>query len=81
MYVRRDTTCASTTGEEGRGVPDEPTDLPEGTVVPLTIGIDDDVDESERALLHQALSRSIAQANAESLIDAGEVIGKLLARG
>jgi len=65
----------------GRLVLDEPTDLPEGTVVPLTIDDDDDMDESERARLHQALSRSIAQARAGNLVDADEVIGKLLARG
>ena len=65
----------------GRLVLDEPTDLPEGTVVPLTIDDDDDMDESERARLHQALSRSIAQAKAGNLVDADEVIGKLLARG
>ena len=31
----------------GRLVLDEPTDLPEGTVVPLTIDDDDEMDESE----------------------------------
>jgi len=62
----------------GRLVLDEPTDLPEGTVVPLTIDIDDDMDESERAHLHEALSRSIAQAKTCNLIDADEVIGKLI---
>ena len=65
----------------GRLVLDEPTNLPEGTVVPLHIGDDDDMDESEQARLHEALRRSIAQAKAEQLIDADEVIGKLLARG
>jgi hypothetical protein len=35
----------------------------------------------ERARLHEALSRSIAQAKAGNLVDADEVIGKLLARG
>jgi hypothetical protein len=65
----------------GRLVLDEPTDLPEGTVVPLTIDDDDEMDESERARLHEALSRSIAQAKAGNLVDADEVIGKLLARG
>jgi len=65
----------------GRLVLDEPTDLPEGTVVPLTIDDDDEMDESERARLHEALSRSIAQAKTGNLVDADEVIGKLLARG
>jgi hypothetical protein len=65
----------------GRLLLDEPTDLPEGTVVPLRIGDDDDMDEGERARLHAALRRSVAQAQAGQLIDADEVIGKLLARG
>jgi hypothetical protein len=65
----------------GRLVLDAPTDLPEGTVVPLRIDGDDDMDEDERARLHEALRRSIAQAKAGQHIDGDEVIGKLLARG
>ncbi len=41
---------------------------------------DDDMGEDERARLHEALRRSIAQAKAGQLIDSDEVIGKLLAR-
>jgi hypothetical protein len=40
----------------------------------------DDMDEAERARLHESLRRSIAQAKAGQLIDGDEVIGKLLAR-
>jgi hypothetical protein len=65
----------------GRLALDEPTDLPEGTVVPLRIDDDDEMGEDERARLHEALRRSIAQAKAGQLIDGEEVIGKLLARG
>jgi hypothetical protein len=38
----------------GRLVLDEPTDLPEGTEVELA-SIDDDLDDADRALLHEAL--------------------------
>jgi len=66
----------------GRLVLDEPTELPEGTEVVLAV-IDegDDLDDEERARLHESLHRSLAQAKAGQLIDADEVIGKLLARG
>jgi hypothetical protein len=37
--------------------------------------------EDERARLHEALRRSIAQAKAGQLIDGDELVGKLLARG
>lgn len=66
----------------GRLVLDEPTDLPEGEEVELVRADadDDDMDDAERARLHRALERSMAQAKAGQLIDADEVIGKLLAR-
>lgn len=64
----------------GRLVLDEPTDLPEGAEVNLSIVDDDEMDDAERARLHRALERSMAQAKAGQLIDADEVIGKLLAR-
>ena len=63
----------------GRLVLDEPTDLPEGTEVSLTVTDDDELDDDERARLHESLRRSIAQAKAGQLIDADQVIGKLLA--
>jgi anti-sigma factor RsiW len=64
----------------GRLVLDEPTDLPEGTEVRLTLA-DDEMDDDERAELHASLERSMAQAKAGKLIDADVVLGKLLARG
>lgn len=65
----------------GRLVLDEPTNLPEGAEVSLSIVDDEDgMDDAERARLHRALERSMAQAKAGQLIDADEVIGKLLAR-
>ena len=65
--------------KDGRLVLDEPTDLPEGTEVTLTVA-DDDLDDGERARLHAALERSIAQANQGKLVDANVVIARLLAR-
>jgi hypothetical protein len=59
----------------GRLVLDEPTDLPEGSEVRLTIA-----DDEERTRLHAALERSMAQAKAGTLIDAAIVLGRLLAR-
>ena len=68
--------------QNGRLVLDEPTDLPEGTEVSLRIDDDfDDMDEEERARLHEALRRSMAQAKAGKLVDADEVLSRLLARG
>ena len=64
----------------GRLLLDEPTDLPEGTEVRLTLA-DDEMDDDERAELHASLERSMAQAKAGKLVDADVVLGKLLARG
>lgn len=55
--------------ENGRLRLDEPTNLPEGTVVPLEIAHDwDDLDEDERAALHAAIEE------AERELDAGQVV-------
>ena len=50
----------------GRGVVvDEPTDLPEGSIVPLQSADDwDDLDDEERAALHRELVASIAEHKA-----------------
>lgn len=64
----------------GRLVLDEPTELPEGTEVSLTVTDEDELDDDERARLHESLRRSMAQAKAGQFIDADQVIGKLLAR-
>jgi hypothetical protein len=64
----------------GRLVLDEPTDLPEGTEVELVSVDDADFEPEERARLDAALELSMAQARAGKLVDADDVIGKLLAR-
>jgi len=65
--------------KNGRLLLDEPTDLPEGTEVTLSIA-DDELDDEDRARLHAALERSMAQARAGKLVDADDVIARLLAR-
>jgi hypothetical protein len=65
----------------GRVVLDEPTELPEGTEVELTVVEDDDFDPEERARLDAALELSMAQARAGHLVDGEVVIRKLLDRG
>jgi hypothetical protein len=69
----------------GRLVMDEPTSLPEGKVIEL-VPLDevlanggDCLDDEERALLHQELEASIAEAKAGQLIDADDVIAELRA--
>lgn len=65
----------------GRLVLDEPTDLPEGEVVELVPVDETDMDDDERERLDAALELSMSQARAGQLIDADQVIRKLMARG
>ena len=65
----------------GRLVVDEPTDLPEGTVVellPLDPG--DWLDDEDRAALHQALQDSEDDVNAGRLVDADAILRELRSR-
>lgn len=64
----------------GRLVLDEPTDLPEGTEVTLSI-TDDEIDDEERARVIASIERSMDQVQAGKHIDADVVIARLLARG
>jgi hypothetical protein len=65
----------------GRLVMDEPTELPEGTELTLTVLDEgDDLDDADRARLHESLRRSMTQAKAGRLIDGDKVIDRLLAR-
>ncbi len=66
--------------QNGRLVLDQATDLPEGAEVNLAIVDDDEMGEEERARLHAALERSMAQAKAGKLLDGDAVVGRLLAR-
>jgi hypothetical protein len=66
-------------------VVNEPTDLPEGEVVELVpleeflaVG-GDNLDDQERAALHRELDASIAETEADKLLDADEVLAELRA--
>jgi hypothetical protein len=62
----------------GRLIVDEPTELPEGTVVdllPLDPG--DWLDDSDRAALHEALKESGRDVTARRLVDAGDLLREI----
>ena len=67
--------------EKGRLVLDEPTSLPDGTVVDLVAddGGDDLTDEERRAL-HEALSKSWESAKAGGLRAGSAILGELRPR-
>jgi hypothetical protein len=64
----------------GRLVLDEPTELPEGTEVEVTVIEEDDLDPEERARLHEALDAGIAAGRAGDHIDAEDFVRELLIR-
>lgn len=67
--------------QDGRLIVDEPTTLPEGTMVqllPLDPG--DWLDEGDRAALHKALARSEADVKAGRLLDAADILKGLRPR-
>ena len=67
--------------ENGRLKLDEPTDLPEGTVVPLEIANDwDDLDDAERAEMHEAIREGIEDMEAGRTVDAKTAIAELRSR-
>ena len=67
--------------KNGRLVLDEPTDLPEGTVVPLDIADDwDDLDDEERAELHESIREGFEDAKAGRTIDAEQWAAELRSR-
>jgi hypothetical protein len=64
--------------QKGRLVLDEPTTLPEGTVVDLVADDDgDDLTDSERRALHLALSASLESAEAGRLRPASAIVEEL----
>lgn len=67
--------------KQGRLVVEEPVEFPEGTVLELAI-VDpgDDLDETERTALHEALSRGWEGAKAGEGRPAEELIQKLRSR-
>jgi hypothetical protein len=71
--------------KNGRLLLDEPTDLPEGEVIELMPVNDvlakggDELDDAERAWLHESLREGIRQMKAGETIDAGEAMAELRA--
>ncbi len=67
--------------ENGRVVVDDPTNLPDGTVLRL-VSVDDtdDLDADERAELHAAIREGIEDMTAGRTFDAADVIAELRAR-
>lgn len=64
--------------EKGRLVLDEPTTLPDGTVIELVADDQgDDLTEEERRALHVALTTSLASAEAGRRRPASEMIAEL----
>ena len=65
----------------GRLVLDEPTALPEGTVLDLVVDDEsDDLDDDERALLHARLDAAWQSAKAGQVRPAGDVFEELRRR-
>lgn len=62
----------------GQIVIDQPaTDLPEGTVLDLTVADDDELDDEEKAQLDAALEKSWAQAEAGNTRPASDLLRDL----
>lgn len=69
------------TVRNGRLIVDQPTELPEGTVLDLVVDDEgDDLDQGERDALNAAISKSFAQAEAGQTAPAEEILRKLRAR-
>ena len=67
--------------QNGRLVIDEPTDLPEGTVLDLVVDDEgDDLTDEERAALHAAIERSVEDAKAGRVRPAADVVRDLRKR-
>lgn len=66
---------------DGRLIVDEPTALPEGTIVDLVLDDEgDDLDEAERAALHAHLDASWNESERGNVVPADEVLAELRRR-
>jgi hypothetical protein len=64
--------------KNGRLIVDEPTDLPEGTVLDLVVDDEgDDLDADERAALDEALAKSVDQVKQGMTHPVSEVLRQL----
>lgn len=69
------------TVRNGRLLVDQPTDLPEGTVLDLVVDDEgDELDDAERAALDRAISRSLDQAHEGRTAPGEAILAKLRAR-
>ena len=66
--------------KNGRLVLDEPTSLPEGAEVRLWMVDGDDLDDEDRAALHEAIREGFEDAKAGRTIDAADWAAELRAR-
>ena len=66
--------------KNGRIVLDEPTTLPEGAEVRLWVVDGDDLDDEERAALHEAIREGLDDAKAGRTIDADDWVAELRLR-
>ena len=67
--------------EKGRLVLDEPTTLPEGTVIDLVADDEgDDLTDTERSALHEAIASSWRSAEGNRLQPASEILDELRRR-
>lgn len=65
--------------KNGRLILDEPTDLPDGTVIEL-LPIEDDLEEEDRVRLHAAIRRGIQETRAGESVPAEEFLRELRSR-
>ena len=69
------------TVRNGRLIVDQPTELPEGTVLDLVVDDEgDELDQREREALKQAISRSLEHSAEGRTAPAEEILAKLRAR-
>jgi hypothetical protein len=69
------------TVREGRLLVDEPTDLPEGTVLDLVIDDDgDDLDTAEHAAIRAAITQSLEQADQGKVAPVDAILAELRTR-
>ena len=69
------------TVRNGRLIVDQPTELPEGTVLDLVVDDEgDQLDQRERDALNAAITRSLEQAGEDRTAPAQEILDKLRAR-
>lgn len=64
--------------QNGRVVIDEPTNLPEGTELELVVADPgDDLDDDERARLHESIQRGLDDVRAGRTVPAEQVLAEL----